>query len=63
MTTLTAPKFARLLDRLFELASASRAEISHTFAGLSSEEQTRLMQSKTDYVELYGRLKNAPLAV
>jgi predicted O-methyltransferase YrrM len=63
MTTLTTIPLAPLLDRLFEEAEASEAEIEAAVAELSGEEQARLMRSKTDYRDLYGRLKNAPLAV
>lgn len=63
MTTLTSPKLAGLLDRLFEQASAAVEQTQHAIADLSDEERTRLMQSRTDYRALYGRFKNAPLAV
>jgi predicted O-methyltransferase YrrM len=63
MTTLTSPKLAHLLDRLFEQASAAWEETHFAIADISDEEQARLLQSKTDYRELYGRLKNAPLAI
>ena len=39
------------------------AETDAAVAGLSDEEQSRLMRSKTGYLELYGRLKNVPLPV
>jgi predicted O-methyltransferase YrrM len=63
MTTLTTTRLAPLLERLFEQADAASAETRATFADLSHEEQTRLMQSRTDYIDLYGRLKNDPLAI
>jgi predicted O-methyltransferase YrrM len=63
MTTLTTTPLAPLLDRLFEEADALSAEIDLAIADLSDQEQARLMRSKTDYVSLYGRLKNFPLAV
>ena len=63
MTTLTTPTLARLLDRLFEQASAAAEETSLAVADLSDAEQALMMRSKTRYRELYGRLKNAPLAV
>jgi predicted O-methyltransferase YrrM len=63
MTTLTTAPLAPLLDRLFDEADASRREIDAAFADLSDDEQARLMQSKTDYRDLYGRLKNVPLPV
>ena len=63
MTTLTTPTLARLLDRLFEQASAAAEQTSLAVADLSDAEQALMMRSKTGYRELYGRLKNAPLAV
>ena len=63
MTTLTTAPLAPLLDRLFEEADAASAETDSAVADLSDEEQARLMRSKTGYLELYGRLKNVPLAV
>jgi predicted O-methyltransferase YrrM len=63
MTTLASAPLAPLLDRLFDEAAASRREIGPAFADLSDDEQTRLMQSRTDYRDLYGRLKNVPLPV
>jgi predicted O-methyltransferase YrrM len=63
MTTLTTAPLAPLLERLFDEADASRREIGPAFADLSGDEQTRLMQSKTEYRDLYGRLKNVPLPV
>lgn len=63
MTTLTAAPLAPLLNRLFEEADAAEPEINAAIADLSDEEQARLMRSKTDYRELYGRLKNVPLPV
>ena len=63
MTTLTAAPLAPLLDRLFSEAEASEAELEAAAAELSDQERTRLMQSKTEYRDLYGRLKNMPLAV
>jgi predicted O-methyltransferase YrrM len=63
MTTLTTSPLAPLLDRLFAEADAAAAETDQAVADLSDQEQARLMQSKTDYAELYGRLKHVPLAV
>ncbi|VIO67775.1 O-methyltransferase [Bradyrhizobium ivorense] len=63
MTTLTTPKLVRLLDGLFAQASAAAEETSLAVADLSDAERARMMRSKTDYRELYGRLKHAPLAV
>jgi predicted O-methyltransferase YrrM len=63
MTTLTAAPLAPLLNRLFEEADAASAEIDSAVADLSDQERARLMRSKTGYVDLYGRLKSAPLAI
>jgi predicted O-methyltransferase YrrM len=63
MTTLTTDPLAPLLDRLFEEAAAAAPETSPAVAALSSEERARLMRSKTDYFDYYGRLKDFPLAV
>jgi predicted O-methyltransferase YrrM len=63
MTTLTATPLAPLLDRLFEEADAASAETDSAVADLSTEERSRLMRSKTDYRDFYGRLKNSPLAI
>src|ERR1700722_20954280 len=63
MTTLTTTPLAGLLDRLFEEADAASMEIDSVLADLSDEQQARLMRTKTDYLDFYGRLKNSPLAV
>ncbi len=63
MTTLTAAPLAPLLDRLFEEATAAWPATSPALAALSAEEWARLMRSKTDYRDFYGRLKDLPLAV
>jgi predicted O-methyltransferase YrrM len=63
MTTLTADPLTSLLDRLFADAEATESDIDAAFADLSDREQTRMLRSKTDYVELYGRMKDLPLAV
>jgi len=60
MTTLTTAPLAPLLDRLFEQADAAP---SSAFAGFSREERERLMRSKTEYLDLYGRLKDLWLPV
>ncbi|MDQ0472971.1 O-methyltransferase [Labrys wisconsinensis] len=60
MTTLTTSPLAPLLDRLFEEAAAAT---SPAMAELSREERERLMRSKTDYRDLYGRLKDLWLPV
>src|ERR1700691_6683804 len=63
MNTLTTTPLAPLLERLFEEADASQAELETAAADLSDEERTRLMRSRTEYRDLYARLKNMPLAV
>jgi predicted O-methyltransferase YrrM len=63
MTTLTAAPLAPLLNRLFDEADAAEPETVAAFTGLSDEEQARMLRSKTDYGELYGRLKQLPLPV
>lgn len=63
MTTLTTPPLAPLLARLFDEADAAAAETEAAVADLSDDDRARLMQSKTAYRDLYGRLKHAPLAV
>jgi predicted O-methyltransferase YrrM len=63
MTTLTEAPLAPLIERLFEEADALSGETDTAVADLSSEDQAELMRSKTAYRDLYGRFKNAPLAV
>ena len=63
MTTLTTTPLAPLLDRLFDEADAASVETEAAVADLSDDARARLMRSKTDYRDLYGRLKNAPLAI
>jgi predicted O-methyltransferase YrrM len=63
MTTLTTAPLAPLLDRLFEEADAASAATASAVSDLSDEEQGRLMRSKTDYRDFYGRMKDIPLAV
>jgi predicted O-methyltransferase YrrM len=63
MTTLTADPLAPPLDRLFADAEAAEPKIDAAFADLSDEEQTRMLRSKTDYGELYWRMKDLPLPV
>ncbi|QEL19182.1 O-methyltransferase [Limnoglobus roseus] len=63
MSTLTTTPLAPLLDRLFEDASRSWSSAPSALANMPSEERDRLMQSKTDYIDFYGRMKDLPLAV
>jgi predicted O-methyltransferase YrrM len=63
ITTLTTKPLAPLLDRLFEAADAASPVIRSAMAHLSAEERERLMRSKTDYLDYYGRLKDLALPV
>jgi len=63
MNTLTANPLAALLDRLFEEADAVSPSAIPAVAALSREERERLMRSKTDYLDFYGRLGDLPLPV
>ncbi len=60
MTTLTTAPMAPLLERLFE---ESDRTTSPAAAALPREERERLMRSKTDYLDFYGRLKDLWLPV
>lgn len=59
MTTLTSPPLAPLLARLFADAAAPAPSLP----ALSRDEHERLMRSKTDYLDFYGRLKEFALAI
>ncbi|MBR1132940.1 O-methyltransferase [Bradyrhizobium iriomotense] len=63
MTTPTITSLAPLLDRLFLEAEAASGATRAAVADLSDADQVRMLRSKTDYRDLYGRLKDAPLAV
>ncbi|SCB35314.1 Methyltransferase domain-containing protein [Bradyrhizobium shewense] len=63
MTTPTITSLAPLLDRLFDAAEAANGATRAAVADLSDADRARLMRSKTEYRDLYGRLKDAPLAV
>jgi predicted O-methyltransferase YrrM len=63
MTTLTSTPFAVLLNRLFDDASRAWADAGPLIASVSDEERQRLMRSKTEYRDFYGRLKDLPLPV
>jgi predicted O-methyltransferase YrrM len=63
MTTLSSAPVAPLLDRLFTEADESSPAAIPALASLAPEERARLMRSKTDYLDFYARLKDAPLAV
>jgi predicted O-methyltransferase YrrM len=63
MTTLTTDPIAPLLKRLFDEADAARSRTNQAVADLSDDDRQRMMQSKTDYVDLYSRFRDVPLAV
>jgi len=63
MNTLTTTPLAPLLDRLFKEAAKATPATSPAMASLSAEERARLMRSKTDYLDFYGRLKDLPLPI
>lgn len=63
MSTLTTAPLAPLLDRLFAEAEATSPDLDLAVAALVPAERARLMRSKTEYRNLYGQLKNFPLAV
>lgn len=63
MTTLTTAPLAALLDRLFDEDAAASPSNSPVAAALAPDELTRLMRSKTDYLQFYRQLKDFPLAV
>ncbi|WP_421592782.1 O-methyltransferase [Shinella sp. M27] len=60
MNTLTTEPLASLLDRLFVEADAAT---SPAMASFSRAERERLIRSKTEYLDLYGRLKDLWLPV
>jgi predicted O-methyltransferase YrrM len=63
MTTLTTAPVAPLLAGLFADAAAASPLMSPAVADLSAADRARMMRSKTDYIDFYGRLKDFPLAV
>ncbi|MBR0831711.1 O-methyltransferase [Bradyrhizobium manausense] len=63
MTNPTITSLAPLLDRLFDEDEAARGATRAAFADVTDADRARMMQSKTDYRDLYARLKDAPLAV
>jgi predicted O-methyltransferase YrrM len=63
MNTLTTHPVAPLLDRLFAEAEETSPLNSSQMSEVGHEELMRLMRSKTEYMDFYGRLKDFPLAV
>jgi predicted O-methyltransferase YrrM len=60
MNTLTTSPLAPLLKRLFQEAGAAT---SPAIAAMPRDERERLMHSKTEYLDFYGRLKDLWLPV
>jgi predicted O-methyltransferase YrrM len=60
IATLASSPLAPLLDRLFAQAEATT---SPAMAAVSRQERERLMRSKTEYLNLYGLLKDLWLPV
>ncbi|MEH2255172.1 O-methyltransferase [Nostoc sp.] len=63
MTTMTSTPLASLLDRLFAEADEASATTRTAMSDIPAEELARLKASKTEYLDFYGRLRDAPLAV
>ena len=63
MTTLTTAPVAPLLTRLFQEDEASSPAAAGVFADISKEERSRLMRSRTEYADVYSRLKDFALPV
>jgi len=67
VSTITTSPVAPLLDRLFAEAAASdpatTSSVADYWNGLTGADQARLVRSRTHYADLYGRLKDVPLAV
>lgn len=61
MNTLTT--ITPLLNQLFEEADATSSALQSLAANFSEGEHAHLMRSKTDYLDLYTRLKDFPLPV
>jgi len=60
MNTLTSAPMAALIERLYTQADAVSSPV---FSTMPHEERNRLMHSKTEYLELYGLLKDLWLPV
>jgi len=63
MTIPTITSLAPFLERLFDETDAANNATLAGFTDFSDADRARLMRSKTDYRDFYGRLKDAPLAV
>lgn len=63
MSTLTEAPLKPLLDRLFAEADETSETAFAEIDDIPADELARLMASKTEYRDLYHRLRDAPLAV
>ena len=63
MTAFTTAPLAPLLDRLFREADAAEPMTNAAFASASDADRARFRNDKAGYIELYGRLKDAPMPV
>jgi predicted O-methyltransferase YrrM len=63
MTTLTTAPLAGVVDRLFREADQVSWTDNPALRNMTDAERGRLMQSKTDYLDFYGALKDIPLPV
>lgn len=63
MTTLIQTPVGPLLDRLFHEAEAVSPLSIPELASLSRDERKRMLKSKTEYRDVYARLKNVALPV
>lgn len=67
MTTITTAPVAPLLDRLFRDADdadpATTPSVATYWNALTDEDKARLVRSRTDYADFYGRMRDLPLAV
>ena len=67
MNTIITHPVAPLLDRLFAEADAAHPATTPSVAaywnGLSTADQARIVRSRTEYADFYGRMKDVPLAV
>lgn len=57
---ITSPPLSSLLDRLFSQAESATSPVVDR---MPREERERLMHSKTEYIQLYGQLKDLWLSV
>lgn len=67
MTAFNTAPVAPLLDRLFAEADAAEpsavASSADYWNALSDDDKARLVRSRTDYLDFYGRMRDVPLAV